>query len=146
MSFQFDIKITGSDDFVTKIQQAIETGSASVVGPMVEEMEEIRAASMEIVPVDSGDLRDSAFVETQETPNGHQVAIGYGGNAVTYALLQHETPPEVFRHDPGKSWKYLERPALEAAQTMGPRLSGRIARRFESAAAGQTEPGEGTFE
>lgn len=92
---------------------------------MVEEMEIIRTNSMEIVPVDQGDLRNSAFVvgvnpEIEDSGTA-QVSIGYGGVAASYAVVQHENPN--FRHAEGKTWKYLERPAMEAINGMGERLA-----------------------
>ena len=90
----------------------------------VEEMERIRAASMEVVPVDSGDLRNSALVvgvNPADIEGGFEVAIGYGGIASSYAVIQHENPE--FRHAEGKSWKYLERPAFEAINGMDERLA-----------------------
>jgi hypothetical protein len=109
------------------------------------EAEEIRGASMEIVPVDEGDLRASALsvgITPQRSPGEIKVTLGYGGPGIGYAVVQHETPPDVFTHAPGRTWKYLERPALDAAQTMGPRLAQRIAARFEAAAGGMGGGGD----
>lgn len=140
-----NIEFTG-DDIVAAVTDAINKGMASVVGPLMMEAEEIRGRSMEIVPVDQGDLRASALevgIEPSVTPGEVKVTFGYGGPGIGYAVVQHETPPDVFSHAPGRSWKYLEQPALQAAQTMGPRLAARIARRFEAAAGGGGEGGDG---
>jgi hypothetical protein len=95
---------------------------------MVEEMETIRTNSMEVVPVDSGDLRNSALVvgvnpEIEEEGSA-QVMIGYGGVASAYAIEQHENPN--FRHAEGKTWKYLEIPTMNAINGMGERLADHI--------------------
>lgn len=97
-----------------------------------EEANDIRTRSMEIVPFDDGILRDSAMAVgtnfENESLEGFDVVIGYGGAAASYAVVQHETPPGVFRHLPGRTWKYLERPSFEAAVGMGERLATRLRR------------------
>lgn len=112
---------------------------------LVVEAEKIRTASMEIVPIDQGILRNSALeVGTNVTTTNEkvEVMIGYGGSAASYALLQHETPPSVFSHTPGKSWKYLERPSYEAIESIRENLTAAVVRAFEGGGAGTGE----TFE
>ncbi len=67
---------------------------------------EIKSRSQEMCPVDSGDLRSSAYV--QEIPNGWE--IGYGGVASDYALEQHENLN--YYHDDGQA-KFLELAFIE---------------------------------
>lgn len=144
MRFDMSVEFSG-DDIVAAVNDAIAKGMASVVGPLMMEAEEIRGASMEIVPVDQGDLRASAMevgIEPSVTPGKTTVTFGYGGPGIGYAVVQHETPPDVFSHAPGRSWKYLEQPALAAAVTMGPRLARRIGSRFEAAAGGAASGGD----
>ena len=46
------------------------------------------------VPVDTGNLRNSGFVEAPEvTLDGVEVRLGFGGAAVEYAAAVHEMPP-----------------------------------------------------
>lgn len=145
-----DVVVDGDKDFALAVKQALDKMLPEVKGPLMEEAQEILAVSKEIVPVDDGVLRASAdAVGINFTDDGHygfSVRFGYGGAASSYALLQHETPPSVFKHAEGKSWKYLERPTYEAAATMGPRLAGRIAARFsQKMAGGVGGAGGGTF-
>lgn len=63
------------------------------------------------VPVDLGILRDSGHVELPEvTAEGVQVALGFGGAAQDYAVIQHEDLS--LAHPNGGGPKYLERPLL----------------------------------
>jgi len=118
----------------TAVKNALEAFSANLVGPLVEEAETIKAASQEIVPFDLGDLHDSADVvgvNVEEGSGTIDVIFGYGGQARSYAVAQHETPPSIYHHDPPRVWKYLERPVYEAAEGMGARLAAKIRSRFE---------------
>lgn len=67
------------------------------------------------VPVDQGILRDSGHVELPEyVDGGVQVALGFGGAAEAYAVVQHEDFS--LQHPNGGGPKYLERPLLEHSQ------------------------------
>lgn len=99
--------------------------------------------SQRIVPVDKGFLRASGVVEG---PVNHEVLIGYGGPAASYALIVHEDPDA--KHKSGKSYKYLETPFMEALAGM----ESRLAKAAEAATEGDasstptpepTEPTEG---
>ena len=65
-----------------------------------------------------GTLRASGVIEG---PTNHEVLIGYGGIAASYALYVHEDPNA--KHKPGKSYKYLETPFMEALGGMEKRLA-----------------------
>lgn len=133
VDLKMNVNITGSTDLAALIKKAISTIS-HIAGPLVEEAEAIRAASMEIVPVDQGILRASAMevgINVEERPTGVSVSFGYGGAAASYALKQHETPPGIFTHAPGKTWKYLERPTMEAVNGMADRLAVKMRARIE---------------
>ena len=70
----------------------------------------------EFVPVKTGALKASGRVNPpQSTGRGWTVDLVYGGPAVNYALVQHETP--WYRHRVGQ-WKYLEQPMYEATATL----------------------------
>jgi hypothetical protein len=74
--------------------------------------------SQRIVPVDKGFLKASGVIEG---PTNHEVLIGYGGPAASYALYVHEDPDA--KHKAGKSYKYLETPFMEALAGMEKRLA-----------------------
>ena len=89
--------------------------------------------SQRIVPVDKGFLKGSGVIEK---PVNHEVIIGYGGPAASYALYVHEDPEA--QHKPGKSYKFLEGPVMEALESFESRLT----RRMELASDGITSPDE----
>lgn len=104
-----------------------------------EEGEAIMAASKEIVPVDTGVLRASAdAVGINVIPNGDgvEIAFGYGGAASHYSIVQHETPhvgpgepkgPFIgYEHREPTTWKFLERPVMEATEGFESRIASRI--------------------
>jgi hypothetical protein len=100
--------------------------------------EAIMAASKEIVPVDQGVLRasaDAVGIQVDRTDSTVTILMGYGGAASAYSIIQHETPPEVFSHAPGRSWKYLEYPALDAVNGMEARLASVISSAVQGGAA-----------
>lgn len=100
-------------------------------GAIFREGNDIMNASKEIVPVLDRDLLNSGHAHPPEMMDGGiVVTLSYGGPSVDYAVLQHETPPSVFRHREGKTWKFLERPAYEATRGMGQRIAGFIRARL----------------
>ena len=92
---------------------------------LVEEAEDLMADSKQVVPVDTGNLRDSGTVLPPKRGVGLMdvsVEAGYGGPAAPYALVVHENPRagktggvtpsgskrRFFAQTGG--WKYLEQP------------------------------------
>ena len=100
-------------------------------GALYEEGTRIMNESLNIVPVEWGNLQNTGTVhDPEETEGNVTVMLSYGGPAVDYAIVQHETPPDVFSHSPGQSWKYLQRPAEEATRGMEQRIAADIRARL----------------
>lgn len=77
-------------------------------------------AKMHYVPVVTGALRRSGFVEKGVvTGNTVTVKLGFGGSATPYALAVHEYPAH---YGQGKN-KYLLRPIQAAVPTLANRLA-----------------------
>lgn len=104
---------------------------------LYEEAQIVLGKSKRIVPFHYGTLAGSGRVhEPQVAGRDILVEISYGGPAasrdpknpgptiVGYAEIQHET--ERFNHAPGRRWKYLEEPTLEAQKTLGDRITKRV--------------------
>lgn len=79
----------------------------------------LQRKSQEEVPVDTANLKNSAFTRAEETTSQIIVTVGY---TAEYAVYVHEIPPTPYttasgkarpgaQHAPGKKWKYLEGPA-----------------------------------
>ena len=127
------VEVSGGPDLQSAIENAFSNMRPELLGVLTEEGEEIMAVSQEIVPVDEGILKDSGgLYGSEDNSEGVFVRLGYGGAASSYALVQHETPPHIFSHTDGRTWKYLERPVYDAVTTMGARLAGRLAARLTS--------------
>lgn len=141
----FTVHLDGDANLEAAIRSALSAFSADLAGPLVEEAETIMAASKAIVPVLSGDLRasgDVVGINVEDNGDSVDVVFGYGGIASSYAVMQHETPPEIFSHTEPTQWKYLERPVLEAVQGFGPRIAERLRKRF----SGNLPSDGGTFD
>ncbi len=92
----------------------------------------LQAKSQEVVPVDTGALRASAFTRLVTREGGGQFAprgfnadvqVGY---TMPYAIYVHEDL--TMSHKPGKIAKYLERPAMEEAAAMRQIVSAEVKR------------------
>lgn len=70
-------------------------------------LEPILIESQRLVPVDTGKLKRSGFIETRKTAAGTAAAIGYGRyGRPTYAAFVHENL--ALRHAPPTQAKFLE--------------------------------------
>ena len=73
-----------------------------------------------------GTLRASGHVQPVEQRGGKtSVNLVYGGAAEDYAIVQHETPPEIYHHNVGQ-WKFLESVLMESLPSMGQRIANRM--------------------
>lgn len=121
---------TGTVDLTSLVDRVTDAIRSAAAAQLTIEAEQIIAASKEIVPVDQGVLRASASVgEPEQSADAVSIRMGYGGAASAYSIVQHETP--WFRHAEGRSWKYLEHPALEAAEGMEARFAAALGAALE---------------
>jgi hypothetical protein len=121
----FKIEWVGADEYLAALQLANDNVLTVLTQALYAEANDIMAQSQEIVPVDTGILKDSGTVLDPEI-NGNRVEVvmGYGGAASAYALRQHEDLS--YRHAEGKQAKYLEQPAREAMDDFEQSLTDRI--------------------
>lgn len=73
----------------------------------------LQRKSQQIVPVDTGALKNSAFTRATGKGFSTEVLVGY---TQSYAIYVHENLDA--RHKPGKYAKYLETPARENRDEM----------------------------
>ena len=88
-------------------------------------------ASQPLVPVKTGDLKASWFIEPASASRGLRATVGYGGGDVDYAVFVHELYKNektgtIIKHSQGR-WKYLE----TAMQSSAPELHPFIAQRLQ---------------
>lgn len=86
------------------------------------EAELVMTESQNQVPVDTGNLKNSRFIEAQVEHDGVHVELGYRAE---YAMVVHELPPERVSHVNGK-WKFLEDPLKAAIPGFASRVMKRV--------------------
>ena len=119
-------------DFRKAIQKDASRFRTAVVSALYQEANDIMSASVRVTPMDTGTLRQTAFVTRPETSGGEVVIeLGYGGAAKEYALIVHEMPKSNSFQEPGTGPKYLERPMDEAKRGQLRRIQERSMRAFE---------------
>lgn len=81
--------------------------------------------SQELVPVDTGDLKDSGYLEVEAFRGNVRVEMGYGrNNFPDYAIFVHENLEA--RHAAPTQAKFLEQPVNEDYYAIIQRLTDRI--------------------
>jgi hypothetical protein len=122
--------ITGHIDGIDKLVTYLNTLGNSAMPAMGlalhDEGEEIMRVSAGYVPVKSGALRGTGFVDKPVfVPDGVTIRLHYGGGpAKDYAVKQHEDL--TLHHPTGGKAKYLELPFLHAMTGLGERLAVRV--------------------
>ena len=143
-SVSLDVQVSGGPDLESAIMNAFSKFTPELEGVLFEEGSEIMEKSKQIVPHDQGVLEASGgFYGSVVREGDVAVRFGYGGAASAYAVVQHETPPTIFSHDEGRSWKYLQFPLFEAIPTMPARLASRLSGRLAAAFGGGGGAGSG---
>lgn len=97
---------TSTVDF-TSIQRQIAERAERAAGLVVEH---VLGGATQIVPIEEGTLGRSGQTSTETQGEAGVGAVSFD---TPYAVRQHEELD--YRHDQGRSAKYLERPLLEAA-------------------------------
>lgn len=125
------VKITGLPQLSSRSALARNVARKSLGGAIYREGERVMGRSKEeFVPVAKGNLKSSGQVYPPEwTGNLVTVILGYGDEAVDYALIVHEDLQA--RHPTGQA-KYLERPVMEAQAGMSERLAADAGLQFRS--------------
>ncbi len=76
--------------------------------------QDILDRSLEIVPIDTGALKKSAFIESSKTTSGPSVTLGYNKDgSAPHAVFAHEIGPYKSPTTPGTQYKFLEQPLHE---------------------------------
>lgn len=109
-------RVTGVRAILQNISKAKRVNLAALKKGLVKAGLHLQRASQQVVPVDTGALKNSAFTRVKGEGRGRKdlrVEVGY---TMDYALVVHEDPDA--RHAAGKTYKYLERPAREQRQVL----------------------------
>lgn len=90
--------------------------------------------SQKLVPVDTGRLKASAFIETRKTARGAEAFLGYGkAGDPPYAGIVHERMD--FYHQPPTQAKFLEEAVFRRIQDFRRRVEGYMKGLFGDAGA-----------
>jgi len=113
-------ELRGTEEMRRRLASITNGFNMAVEKALREEAEEImRRSKNEFVPVDTGTLKNSGFVnDVQRKGDDVSVVLGYGGAAEAYALAVHEG----HKQKP----KYLERPINEAVGGMDRRIAAKV--------------------
>ena len=118
------VEVKGTAQVRARLAALVASVPTVVAAALYQEAELVMTTSKDQVPVDTGTLKNSGFVNDPDV-NGGEIAVvlGYGGAASAYALKQHEDL--TLRHDDGNA-KFLERPVLAAGKGLAARLAARV--------------------
>ncbi len=120
------IEWDGVDEFIRALDVTARASPEDMAGAMFEEGESIMAKSKADTPVDVGNLRSSARVQTPTIRrDAAEVVLSYGTD---YAVFVHEIRD--VSHRVGKA-KFLESNMNAAASGLTQRLASRIKRRWK---------------
>lgn len=143
------MSIQGMDAFITKLKQAKQAVVKGASRGMYRWAESVMTESKQIVPVDSGALMNTGKVMTPVV-QGNQITVelGYGDEAVGYALIVHEmigdspgshkavkhpiAPHPIKWTRPGSGPKYLERPFVAKQSEVIPIIIAEIQTEFDN--------------
>lgn len=108
------VKVTGQQDLLDKLEGLADEGSESAVYGLEQWAQEVLGLAQQLVPVDTGELHNSGYVETR----GNAVEVGF---AADHAIYVHE---DLSAHHPnGGQAKFLE----SAADQLQPQLEAVVA-------------------
>ncbi len=121
-------RITGIKEAVAKLDRIESVTPGALAAALKTEAELIMTDSKDhYVPVDTGDLKSSGFVD-DATIRGTRVTVELGYNT-DYALIVHEDRRGVVPRPGGQGGpKYLERPVRKRADRIGRSVARRLAR------------------
>src|SRR6185369_10687243 len=125
----FKITVEGADRLKAKLASLVPAIRQAVKEEMYQFGEEVMSESKsQYVPVDTGALMNTGHVQPPvEDGDRISVTLGYGDEAVGYALKVHENlSPSVHWKRPGSGPKYLERPFQEKQGELPGRLAAKV--------------------
>jgi len=119
------VEVKGTKELHRVLEKLGKRAQAELGKALYAEAELIMTESKKQVPVDTGTLRSTGYVDPPETQKDLvEVELGYGGPAAPYAVDVHERTE--WHHKPPTKAKYLEDPVKTAV----PKLPGALAKRL----------------
>jgi uncharacterized membrane protein len=120
------IRIEGGEKVLAALRSYGDAAAPALGRALYGEANVIFNDSQEIVPVDTGTLKNTGYVHQPQSPAPGivEVLVSYGGPAAAYALAVHERLG--VRHKPPTQAKYLETPLLARSAGMAARIAQRM--------------------
>ena len=129
------VEIKGLEEALRKLRGLGSAVTQHAAKAVYREAEEVMRDSKEnYVPVVTGTLRRSGFVQPPEVgPGGFSVRLGYGGPAAPYAFAVHENPNagQSAKGSRVGQWKYLEQPLMQAQEKIRRAITSAIGDAFK---------------
>lgn len=125
-----NFKVQGLASILSGLRTEPARVNTAMAGALYKEANKIMTRSKELVPVDTGALKNSGYVELPKVEgNTVTVEMGYGGPAAPYALRQHEDL--ALNHPNGGQALYLAQPFNEAKSGMAGRIAAEVRKRTQ---------------
>lgn len=119
------VTISGADRVKAALRALGEQGPKSIGGALWREANRIMNNAKAITPVETGVLRKSGHVQLPNiSRSGADVVMGFGGAANAYAIHVHENLNA--KHKAPTQAKFLERPLMDAANSMAGRIASEL--------------------
>lgn len=107
-----DVDVSGKEEIMKNVH-LLATGMVQAAREEARRAAEwLKSRSEELVPYDTGNLHDSAFLHEDESSELDGFTVGYDAIGVQYAWYVHEIPAKQYTK-PGTQWHYLSDPAEE---------------------------------
>lgn len=127
MAVEFKAQISGTEQLLKALLVSNEAIVKETGRLLYYEATQVFDRSQDIVPIDTGALRSSGFVQQPEVKgNEISVTVAYGGAAAPYAVIQHENLE--YHHEPPTQAKYLETPLVERIDNIREGLQGIVSK------------------
>ena len=99
------LDVVGVESVIAKLRTVSQTLRAKLRIGLIKAGRHLQRESQKVVPVDTSNLKNSAFTRDQSRPNLLFVEVGYTAH---YGIYVHEDL--TMHHKPGKIAKFLEEP------------------------------------
>lgn len=102
------VTVTGVKEIIKRIHTVKGEKAKGMERGLVKGGLHLQKKSQQVVPVDTGKLKNSAFTRKEGSGFSTKVTVGY---TASYGIYVHENLEA--RHKPGKIAKFLEKPARQ---------------------------------
>jgi len=84
------IELKGKEAFIDSLRSLTSSQQKAMISELHMIAEEIMMEAKRITPVDTGALRATGKITTEQTLHEHRISLGFGDEATDYAIYVHE--------------------------------------------------------